>query len=217
MEVVGIWTLSDLKTRLGERLAETGTTFWGEAERTSMLNEAQRYIAAITKGVPETVSGSVDSSTPYVALPDQALDIHSDGAYVDGGNSLRAVPKELLDRIDPQWRKRTAASPQWVAVDTASQRVYVTPKPTSSKTLNVVVAVLPDDMSLDSDEPFDGHGPMEKYQGAIVQYATVLALLKERYDQDAERFYQFFQQEMVNLGNDPASIPPMPQPLGVSE
>jgi hypothetical protein len=212
-----MWTLSDLKTRLGERLAETGTTFWGDTERTSVLNEAQRLIAAITKGVPQTVTGTVNTTTPHVALPAQALDIHSDGSFITGGNALRAVPKELLDRIDPRWRRRTGEEAIWIAVDTAAQRVYVVPQPTTSKTLNVVVAVLPDDMALDSDKPFDGHGPMEKYQGAIVQYATVLSLLKERYDQDAERFYGFFQREMQNLGVNPADIPPMPTPLTTGE
>jgi len=89
---------------------------------------------------------------------------------------------------------------------TATARV--TPIPTAGTTVYVTVSILPADMSADSDELFDGVDAMEQYQGAIVNFAASLALLKERYDGDAERFYKFAVQEMQQVGVNPQEIPP---------
>jgi hypothetical protein len=75
----------------------------------------------------------------------------------------------------------------------------------------VNVSVLPDDLVGDGNPLFGGVQVMEKYQGALLNIAISLLLLKERYDGDAERFYQFAVQELQTVGVDPASIPPLPR------
>lgn len=70
------------------------------------------------------------------------------------------------------------------------------------------VAVLPDDLKNSSDELFSGVSTMEKYQGALLNYAAYLALLKERNDGGAERFYQLALAELKSLGVNPNNIPP---------
>jgi hypothetical protein len=60
---------------------------------------------------------------------------------------------------------------------------------------------------------FNGEEVMEKYQGALLNFSAAMLLLKERYDGDAERFWQFAMQEMQMLGIDPAKIPNSPTPV----
>lgn len=204
-----MYTLSQLRTQLSNRLAETGTTFWSDTERDALLNEAQRFIAAITRGVPSITSGSVDSGTPYLSIPDGALDQYPIGNYIDGVGVLNVVPVNALNLVDPSWRERSG-TPRWIAMDTANLRAYVVPAPTTEQTLNLTMAVLPSDMSDDSDAAFDDHSPMEAFQGPLVTYAAGLALLKERYDQDAERFFALARQELMDLGVNPAEIPDTP-------
>lgn len=201
-----MWTLSEARTKLGERLAEESTVFWSETIRNNAINEAQRFISAVTRGIPQTLTGNVDDTTPYVTVTGTLLAEYVTSGRVDDGAALRPVAMDVADTVDPDWRTRTG-TPRWVVVDSGSDRVYVTPAPTTSTAITVNVAVLPADMTSDSEELFDGVSVMEQYQGALLNIAASLCLLRERYDGDAERFFQFAMQELQALGVDPARIP----------
>jgi len=167
-------------------------------------------VAAITRGIHSEVSGTVSTSSRTLTLPAKFLNGSAAMGYVDGGRALSVVDIETANRISPNWRT-LVGGPLWIVLDVMGDSAYVTPAPQSSKTVYLTVSVLPTDMSADSDEVFDGADSMEKYQGTVINFAATLALLKERYDGDAERFYQFGMQELTSLGVKPDDIPTFQQ------
>lgn len=201
-----MWNLSQIRARLGDRLAETSEEFWDTTSREYAINEAQRFVAAVTKGVPQTISGSVDSSTPYLTVTGKLLGDYEAAGRVTGGRALGYVPIEAADRGFPTWPTFTG-TPRWVIPAPHEDRVYLVPKPDVSTSVTVNISVLPEDLSADGDELFGGEEVMEKYQGVVLNIAASLCLLRERYDGDAERFYQFAIQELQNLGVNPEEIP----------
>jgi len=205
-----VWTLSQARTHLSNRLAEESTVFWSSAQRDAAINEAQRFIAAVTRGVPLTASGAVDTTTRYLAISGKLLGEYPTAGRIAGGAALRYVPQEVADAIFPDWMT-AVGMPRWVIPAPNESRVYLAPVPTTSLAVAVNVSILPADLSADGDALFADEVVMEKYQGALLNIAASLLLLKERYDQDAERFYQFAVQEMQAVGVDPARIPPLPR------
>lgn len=202
-----MWTLANTRTRLSDRLGEDSTVFWDQTARDSYINDAQRFVASVTLGVPETVSGAVSSTTPYLTLPDKILSAHAASGYVDGGDAITAIGIEQANLYSPNWRTFKASYPEWAILDLQSKRAYLSPIPKTSKTVYLTVSVLPDDLTLTSDTLFNGVPVMEKFQNVVLQMAATYALLKERYDGDAERYYQFAVQELQTLGVNPNAIP----------
>lgn len=205
-----MWSLSEARDKLADRLGEDSTVFWSADDRDSYINEAQRWIAAITRGVTSQVSGTVSTSSPTVTLPAKTISGSASMGYVDGGRTLAIIDVEQANLVSPNWRTQRG-SPLWVILDTVAGEARITPLPTSSKTVYLTVAILPSDVSTGSDELFNGVDVMEKYQGALINIAASIALLKERYDGDAERFYQFAVQELQQMGINPQQIPPFRQ------
>jgi len=205
-----VWSLSDVRAALSDRLGETSIEFWSDEDRIRYLNEAQRFVAAVTRGVPSQVSGSVETSSPTLTLPDKLVNAAAAMGYVDGGRALSVVDIETANMLSPNWRT-LVGSPLWIILDVSGDTARVSPVPTSATTVYLSVSVLPDDLASDSDELFNGVDAMEKYQGVVLNIAAALALLKERYDGDAERFYQFAMQEMGALGVKPDDIPTFQQ------
>lgn len=226
-----MWTLQQTKLKLQDRLAETGTSFWSDLD--SYINEAQRYISALTEGVPYEITATIDNSNFTITLPEKFLGTFDDGFYTSTNRSLKPIPHAVVQSKFPNWRQ-VRGNPRWIAFDVEAKKAYVFPiagvdvilvdensnpltdlgtllHDNDPYTVTGQVAVLPNDLSSSTDELFNGQDIMEKYQGAVVNYAAVLALLKERYDGDAERFYQFFVQELQSLGVAPERIPGMKQ------
>jgi hypothetical protein len=116
------------------------------------------------------------------------------------------------NQVDPGWSVRVGV-PRWVLVEPSEDRVYFSPTPAADVAVSARVAVLPAELTDDTDVVFNGEEVMEKYQGALLNFAAAMLLLKERYDGDSERFWQFAVQEMQMLGIDPAKIPKSPTPV----
>lgn len=206
-----MWTLGQTRDRLRERLAEESTVFWGSDERDHAINEAQRFVAAVTRGVPLSITGPVDSLAPYLSLTGvKILGEYPAAGRILGGAALRYANQQIADTVFPNWTT-AIGSPRWVIPAPHEDRVYLAPAPINPMAVTVQVSVLPADLSGDGDPLFGGVSVMEKFQGATLNIAASLLLLKERYDGDAERFYQFAVQEMQALGLDPASIPALPR------
>jgi hypothetical protein len=207
-----MWNLSQIRTRLQERLAEESSVFWSVAERDSAVNEAQRFISSVTKGVPSFASDFVSTTAPYVAFTGKLVGEYvSAGWVVNGGvQALNNVRVDQANMTFPEWTQ-AVGTPRWAILIPDEQRVYISPTPATPIEVSVKVSVLPDDLTDTTDELFNGEPIMEKYQGALLNIAAALLLLKERYDGDAERFYQFAIQEMQSLGVNPTEIPPLPR------
>ena len=205
-----MWTLSEIRDKLSERLGETSTTFWTAIERTGYINEGQRFVASLTRGVPSTVSQVVNTSTPTIALPGKTFNAAATMGEIDGGRVLPVVTIERANLVSPNWRS-LSGRPFWIVLDIPTATARVTPVPSTDTNVSLTVSIYPSDLSSDSDELFNGTDAMEKYQGVVLNMAASLALLKERYDGDAERFYQFAIQELQQLGISPQEIPPFRQ------
>lgn len=203
-----MWNLDQTRTHLGNRLAEASVTFWSNDERDAAINDAQRLIAAITRGVPAQVTGTVDQTTPYLTAPGKLLGEYVSAGNVVGGSALSYVPLEAADRLYPAWRTQTG-TPRWVIVAPQEARVYLAPTTVAGNAVLTWVSILPPTLVGDSDELFAGSQVMEKFQSPLLNVACAYLLLKERYDGDAERFYQMAIQEIQMLGIDPARIPPL--------
>jgi hypothetical protein len=133
----------------------------------------------------------------------------SAGWVVGGGTqALNNIRVDQANMAFPEWAQ-AVGTPRWAILIPDEQRVYISPTPVTPIEVSVKVSVLPDDLTDTTDELFNGEPIMEKYQGALLNIAAALLLLKERYDGDAERFYQFAIQEMQSLGVNPTEIPPL--------
>lgn len=230
-------TKADFEAELRDRLSEETPVFWENPEY--YINHAQRLVAAVTRGVSAQVSGTIDKDTHYISVPDDIIGIHDDGFYTSTGITLQVVPQRDLQRVMPNWR-RQYGNPKWVTIDYTAKRAYAVPVGGTdaelvdetlallldedanrlifdeSFTLTGHVAVLPTDVSDGTDTLFDDQRGMDKYLNATLNLATSIALLKERYDGDAERFYQFFTTELQALGVTPETIPDMQEATSVA-
>lgn len=230
-----MWNLGQARARVQDRLSETSPTFWDAANLNNYINDAQRLIAAITKGIPYNVTAQpINATTEFFSIPARTVGSHEDGFITSTGHELIEINRKDLKVVVPNWRRVTGGHPRWVSYDFSLRRAYVIPRGQTeyllssdgtelldsggyaltapmSYTVTGVLAVLPDDLSSDTQALFNAEVSMEKYQGALLNLSVTYALLKERYDNDAERFYQFFINSMQQLGVDPERIPSLRQ------
>lgn len=206
-----MWTLAQARERVTARVGEVSTDFWSNTDRNNAINDAQRFIAAVTKGVPLTVTGSVSTTSPYLSVNGNIVGMHGSGGRIVNGDALNIQPITVADLMFPGWRAYEG-TPKWVILDTGASKAYISPIPNTATDVEIVVSVTPEELTDDNEELFDGIDAMERYQNALVNYAVAMLLLRERFDGDAERFYQFAVQELRDAGVDPTTVPPMPGP-----
>lgn len=202
-----MWTLAEARARLSDRLSEDSTVFWSGEARNDYLNDAQRFIASLTRGIVFDVTGVVGVNNPFLPLPANVFNASPAQGYTATGRVLTTVPIHQANLWDLHWRRHRSKTPMWVVTDFARRRAYVSPVPVPNMEIQVAVAVHADTLVNDTQLVFNGSGPMEKYQTVLLNIAAAYALLKERYDQDAERYYQFAMQELSALGVSPEEIP----------
>lgn len=214
-----MYSLGELRAQGKLRLAEISPVFWSDEDYRMCVNDAQRFVAGATKGVPSvsefTLSAAGESFTPIDPLERVVVaDAPIVGEVLSPSpRSLVSVPRQAADVIDPAWRYYTG-NPRWLIVDMSPSdnprtiTVYVTPSPVSGNvTARITTRVLPADLLVDADLLFNNYRPMEKYQGVVLLLACAYMLLKERFDGDAERFYQMALGELQALTPLTESIP----------
>jgi hypothetical protein len=74
-------------------------------------------------------------------------------------------------------------------------------------TIEAAFRTMPADMTADDDELFGGFEAAERYQNPMIHYAVGLALLKQHYDDDANRFFELAVTEL-NAFDPPAQQAP---------
>lgn len=228
-------TLEFVRDRLTDRLAEDSTVFWSNASRVAAINDAQRMVSAVTKGVPERVMGSIGggSSTLHFTGRPVSQDAVSGvvlgtvqnlpfvgsavvGTSVLGGvyslaeRALIAVRQDIADALHPHWWGVSGMMPRWVVLNEALKEVRFTPVPTGMVGVELRVRVLPDEVAQDTDLLFNGVDFMDKYLEAVILYAAAILFLRERYEGDAERFYGLAMAELQRLGHAAGDLPPLP-------
>lgn len=205
-----MWTLATAIERVSSRVGEDSTVFWTAKDRVDAINDAQRFIASVTQGVPSTVSGLVSVATPFLPLAGSVAGMHGSAGRIAGGASLSMVRSDVADLTFPAWRSYVG-TPKWVIVDMADSRAYLAPVPQDPIQVEVTIATIPDDFTLGDDTAplFNGSPHMRKFLGAFVNYAAAMLLLRERFDGDAERFYQLALNDLREAGIDVKAVPPL--------
>ena len=202
-----MWTLEEARNRLSDRLSESSPVFWSPEQRRDYINDAQRLIAVITRGVEHTITHTVSRNDPIIPLPNEVVNSTPAAAWTDD-RALAVVTLTVANMHNPNWRSVVAASPLWVVPHFAEKEAYVTPRPKRDVEVTMVASVYPDPVEDDADLLFNGQDSMQRYLSAFLNIAAAYALMKERYDGDAERYYQMGAQELAQMGISPEAIPP---------
>lgn len=210
-----MWTLGEARERLTGRVGEVSTEFWTVKDRNDAINDAQRFVAVATRGVPITITGIVSNGSRYLNVPYAVAGDYAFSGTV-GDRAVTVVPVKVADTIDPRWRTRTGPA-RWVFVDAFASRVWVSPAPGYEVDAAITLAVTPPALLADNERLFLGNEAMSKYLGVVLNYAAAMLLLRERFDGDAERFYQIAVNELGVLGVEPGVIPAMPRTQGPQE
>lgn len=233
-------SLEFVQDRLADRLAEDSTVFWSNTSRVAAINDAQRGISAVVKGVPERVIGVIGGGTRTLSFSGRpvAQDAASGvalgtitnlplvggamvgtamlgGVHSPGERALIAVRRDVADALHPHWWGVVGMMPRWLVIDEFLKEVRFTPLPSVLVGVEVIVRVLPEEVVQDTDLLFNGVDSMDKYLESVVLYAAAILLLRERYEGDAERFYGLALNELQRLGHAAGELPPLPVPSEV--
>lgn len=205
-------TLGEARTRVTERLAETSGVFWSDTARNRAVNDAVRLVATVTKGVEDTFTPEMGETS--VDFGSSTLTGVNFVTAKYGAYSLPAVSADEVSLINRCAKGSVGLSPRWLVVDERSNEAFLHPTPASALPWSVDAHVLPGIVTVDSDPLFLGKPIMDKYITPTVLLACAYLLLQERFDGDAERFYQLALQELTMLGVDATTIPPLQAGLG---
>lgn len=208
-------TLGEARNRVTERLAETSGVFWTDSNRNRAINDAVRLVATVTKGVDETFTPD-----PGETRVDFGTSTLTGVNYVKahyGEHTLPAVSADGVSVVNRLARGSVGLSPRWLVVDERNNEAFLHPTPASPLAWSVNAHVLPGIVTIDDDPLFLGKPNMDKFINPTILLACAYLLLQERFDGDAERFYQLALQELTMLGVDPTSIPPLQQGLGPTQ
>lgn len=205
-------TLGEARERVTERLAETSGVFWTNSARNQAVNDAARLVATVTKGVDETFTPALNETRVDFGASTLAGVNYVKAHY--GAHSLPAVSADEVSIVNRRSGGKVGLAPRWLVVDERSNEAFLHPTPASPLAWSVDAHVLPGIVTVDSDPLFLGKPNMDKFINPTVLLACAYLLLQERFDGDAERFYQMALQELTMLGVDSNSIPPLQQGLG---
>lgn len=205
-------TLGEARTRVTERLAETSGVFWTDTARNRAINDAVRLVATVTKGVDETFTPALNETS--VDFGSSTLTGVNFVTAKYGAHSLPAVSADEVSLINRRARGSVGLSPRWLVVDERSNEAFLHPTPASPLPWSVDAHVLPGIVQVDEAPLFLGKPHMDKYITPTILLACAYLLLQERFDGDAERFYQMALQELTVLGVDATTIPPLQAGLG---
>lgn len=207
-------TLAQMRERVTARLAEESTVFWTVNDRNRAINDAQKFVATVSKGVEVDVTPQPGKAHASLKALGSAGIRMSYGFY--DGYYLPAVSSEEATLVSRRWRQPSDFPPIWVVVDARGETVYLAPPPKAPKDWRFFARVVPGDIS-DGEKLFLGRDSMEKFLNATSLIACAYLLLQERFDGDAERFYQMGLQELTALGVDSGSIPALQGGIGPSQ
>lgn len=208
-------TLAEMRSRVTSMLAEESQVFWSQTERNRAINDAQKFVAALTQGVEVTLSSAPKARQMSFSAYAAAGVKHVEAVWGAESLILPAIDEESIRTIDRHWQRPVALPPRWIVIDTRQSRATLYPSPHTTLLTSwfLRLRVIPWDAT-DNDELFLGRPSMEKFLVATALIACAYLLLKERFDNEAEKYYQMGVQELQILGVDSGSIPPLQRGIG---
>ena len=210
-------TLGQARERVTERLAETSGVFWSEEARNRAINDAARLVATLTKGVTKTYSIPANNFAHNFGNDILAGINHISASFVTGSSIVivPAVSFTEASKVSRNFSFFAGSAPRWLVVDESNGTAFLRPIPPAPfPSWNITANVIPAPVQNDNDNLFLGNSSMDKYITPTVLLACAYLLLQERFDGDAERFYQLGLQELTMLGVDSTTIPPLQGGIG---
>lgn len=201
-------TLGEARERVTEKLSEVSNVFWTELSRNNAINDAARLVATTTKGVIQVFTGN-GIQVQFGDTPLAGVNLLN---VTYGTTTLPAVAKEEATMVSR--RNKYGVRPRWLVVDERAGVGVLHPIPQVVESWNVLANVIPPRVNQDTQELFLGSAYMDRYITPTILLACAYLLLQERFDGDAERFYQMALQELTVLGVDATTFPPLQQGLG---
>lgn len=193
-------TLAQLRATFYLTAADDGA-YWNTTEVNTWLNEGQIDFATRTLSVREAKPIPLTTGTALYDLPAKTIRILR---VTHDKKPLYQENEPRLDRLEPTWESATAGSPRayLYGLDGAEKiKFYPAPDATAAaKTLTVNVALIPAELTLDTDV---SKIPSE-YHHALVLYALSRAFLKDGDTRNPEKAAIFNQQynDQVDLASD---------------
>jgi hypothetical protein len=223
-------TLSDIETQVRRNIRDTQTSSdlqkYSDSVLDAMINEAQREVSNLTWCVEMSTSRVLAAGTTYYNLPDDFIAARLAVFTRPGASTIELQERlqgSLVDDFPSYEQGNSGAPTEYLVRQSTSggnnlEIAYLpTPTSTSTGTVRVDYYAYPDDLSADSDVPFEGLLHLYPYHYALV--AHVSARVKEvegKLDEAAywraqfDRYLQIMQQRLesapnYNPGTRPAS------------
>lgn len=187
---------SAIEDEIGRLLNDPNHDRWSTAILRARIEFAQQEVQALTGAVKTTESLTPTASTNEVTLDSGVIDITQATWTEPDGNVLPLNFKSIedLDFYYPNWRNEGDGRPAVISWDPSNRQVILVPAPASdditASCLKVWEVQIPDELSSDSSEPFDGNVRMRPYTMSVVHWvvaqcwmddATPEALAKARF------------------------------------
>jgi hypothetical protein len=202
-----MWTLSQAIDSVADRLASTQDVFFDKLDLYVYL--AVTTISKLTKGVKAEVTGTITNLSPTIDVAPLGVPVlgsDAEGILVDNTWSVSYAPLEVMKMMQRDYAQ-ISGFPRWFTYEPRERRLRFVPAPIVSMPVQGSIPIVPARLTAPTDNAeliFGGNPDMAIYLNAMVNFACHLALLKERYDGDAERFLQLFITELQMLGVNPS-------------
>jgi hypothetical protein len=219
-------TLSEIETNVRRHVDDTASSSslqrYSDTIIDAVVNEAQREVVNQTWCVSSSTGYSLTAGVTYYALPTDFI-ATKNVIFQDRSNNVYVL-KQVLPRTylgqNPNYEKSSSGgqSPTNYQIrdstsGAATQEISYIPVPTTSSTGTVRVDYYKraDDLSSDSDVPFDGDYSLYSYHDLIVYYTASRLFLMEGNVNAAAVYSQLYQSGLAlmkeKFGVNPDYVP----------
>ena len=191
---------SALKSRVLQKLNESVSApqFWSIDNIGSFLNEGYEDLILTTKILESSATLSTVADTFIYSLADNCLEIIR-MYYETTDRIIRPMSWEQLQAIDRWWVDTANTYPRY-HIPLSSQNVFLYPNVSDSESSCITYwfKAIAQEMSADEDVP----DTRDTFHDALVDFATFMALLRERTKSSGKKalkFYAAYQEKKASL------------------
>lgn len=212
-------TLSDIETHVRRHVADTATSStlqrYSDTIIDSVVNEAQREIVNQTFCIQASTGYSLSAGTTYYSLGSDFI-AAVNVIFTDRTGNVYKL-KQLMPRSNyqknPSFEKQSGQPTNYIIRDsttgTNAQEIAYIPVPTSisTGTVRVDYYAMANDLSSDSDVPFNGSYNLYSYHDMLVYFTTSRLFLMEG-NTNAAAVYSQLYQNGLNLMKEKFGVSP---------
>lgn len=162
------WTVQEILDYVQELVGEPAGSYYNLSTRLKMLNQAQREMVRMARGMRSELTQSLTSGQANYYYPFDFGTFNKEQPYVtdsqDNTHKLQVVDVDYMDRRFPGWRDGTVtqATPQYlIMLDTTTYRLY--PVPDAGDTLTIPYTPQPTELTDLDDVVFDGLTVLDEF------------------------------------------------------